>query len=111
MKTLIKGGRVLDPASKTDAVKDVLFEDGVILKVAENITDDAENVIDADGMFVMPGLIDLHVHFREPGFEHKETIRTGARAAAAPSTSGAPCCWASPARAGRCLQRTRRSPP
>ena len=43
MKTLIKGGRVLDPASKTDAVKDVLFEDGVILKVAENITDDAEN--------------------------------------------------------------------
>ena len=57
MKTLIKGGRVLDPASKTDAVKDVLFEDGVILKVAENITDDAENVIDADGMFVMPGLI------------------------------------------------------
>ena len=76
MKTLIKGGRVLDPASKTDAVKDVLFEDGVILKVAENITDDAENVIDADGMFVMPGLIDLHVHFREPGFEHKETIRT-----------------------------------
>ena len=49
MKTLIKGGRVLDPASKTDAVKDVLFEDGVILKVAENITDDAENVIDADG--------------------------------------------------------------
>ena len=82
MKTLIKGGRVLDPASKTDAVKDVLFEDGVILKVAENITDDAENVIDADGMFVMPGLIDLHVHFREPGFEHKETIRTGARAAA-----------------------------
>ena len=82
MKTLIKGGRVLDPASKTDAVKDVLFEDGVILKVAENITDDAENGIDADGMFVMPGLIDLHVHFREPGFEHKETIRTGARAAA-----------------------------
>ena len=75
MKTLIKGGRVLDPASKTDAVKDVLFEDGVILKVAENITDDAENVIDADGMFVMPGLIDLHVHFREPGFEHKETMR------------------------------------
>lgn len=71
MKTLIKGGRVLDPASKTDAVKDVLFEDGVILKVAENITDDAENVIDADGMFVMPGLIDLHVHFREPALSIK----------------------------------------
>ena len=82
MKTIIKGGRVLDPASGTDAVKDVLFEDGVIVRVEENISDEAENVIDADGMYVMPGLIDLHVHFREPGFEHKETIRTGARAAA-----------------------------
>lgn len=82
MKTIIRGGRVLDPASGTDAVKDVLYEDGVIVKVEENITDEAENVIDAEGMYVMPGLIDLHVHFREPGFEHKETIRTGARAAA-----------------------------
>lgn len=82
MKTIIRGGRVLDPASGTDAVKDVLFEDGVIVRVEENISDEAENVIDAEGMYVMPGLIDLHVHFREPGFEHKETIRTGARAAA-----------------------------
>lgn len=82
MKTLIKGGRVLDPASKTDAVKDILVEDGVILKVEDAISEEAENVIDAKGFYVMPGLIDLHVHFREPGFEHKETIRTGARAAA-----------------------------
>ena len=82
MKTLIKGGRVLDPASKTDAVKDILVEDGVILKVEDTISEEAENVIDAGGFYVMPGLIDLHVHFREPGFEHKETIRTGARAAA-----------------------------
>ena len=82
MKTLIKGGRVLDPASKTDAVQDILIEDGVIVKVEDSIEDIAENIIEADGFYVMPGLIDLHVHFREPGFEHKETIRTGARAAA-----------------------------
>jgi dihydroorotase len=82
MKTLIKGGRVIDPASVTDKICDVLYEDGVIVKVEENITDSADNVIDASGCFVCPGLIDLHVHLREPGFEHKETIRTGARAAA-----------------------------
>lgn len=82
MKTLIKGGRVLDPASKTDAVRDILVEDGMIVKVEDSIREDADNVIEAEGFYVMPGLIDLHVHFREPGFEHKETIRTGARAAA-----------------------------
>jgi len=82
MKILIKGGRVLDPASNTDAIKDVLIEDGIIVKVEEGIEDFTENVIHAEDCFVMPGLIDLHVHFREPGFEHKETIRTGARAAA-----------------------------
>ena len=58
------------------------MEDGIIKEVAEHISTDAENVIEAEGLYVMPGLIDLHVHFREPGFEHKETIRTGARAAA-----------------------------
>ena len=82
MKILIKGGRVLDPASNTDAIKDILIEDDMIVKVEENITDKADSVIEADNCYVMPGLIDLHVHFREPGFEHKETIRTGARAAA-----------------------------
>lgn len=82
MKTLVRGGRVIDPASGTDAVCDVLYEDGVILKVEEDITDAVDNEIDAAGCYVCPGLIDLHVHLREPGFEHKETIRTGARAAA-----------------------------
>lgn len=85
MKTLIRNGRVLDPASKTDAVKDLLIVDGMIDRVEDHIDEtevSSDNVIDATGCFVMPGLIDLHVHFREPGFEHKETIRTGARAAA-----------------------------
>lgn len=82
MKTLIKGGRVIDPASGTDGICDVLYEDGLIIKVEKDITDVVENVIDATGCYVCPGLIDLHVHLREPGFEHKETIRTGARAAA-----------------------------
>ncbi len=82
MKILIKGGRVLDPASNTDAIKDILIEDDIIAKVEENITDEVDSIIEANDYYVMPGLIDLHVHFREPGFEHKETIRTGARAAA-----------------------------
>lgn len=82
MRMIIKGGRVLDPASSTDAVKDILIEDGIIVKVEDRIDEEAESVIDAANCYVMPGLIDLHVHFREPGFEHKETIRTGARAAA-----------------------------
>lgn len=82
MTTLIKNGRVIDPASNTDEVKDILVEDGIIKCVEKDIDVKAEHVIDAAGYMVMPGLIDLHVHFREPGFEHKETIRTGARAAA-----------------------------
>ena len=82
MKMLIKNGRVIDPASNTDEVKDILVCDGMIEKVEKDISEEAESIIDANGCLVMPGLIDLHVHFREPGFEHKETIRTGARAAA-----------------------------
>ena len=82
MKMLIKNGRVIDPASNTDEVKDILVCDGMIEKVEKDISEEAESIIDAKGCLVMPGLIDLHVHFREPGFEHKETIRTGARAAA-----------------------------
>ena len=82
MKMLIKNGRIIDPASNTDEVKDILVTDGIIEKVAKDIDDASDSIIDAKGCFVMPGLIDIHVHFREPGFEHKETIRTGARAAA-----------------------------
>ncbi len=79
---LIKRGRVIDPLNNIDSVMDILVRDGKIAKAEENIADSADKVIDAEGMWVMPGLIDLHVHFREPGYENKETIATGSRAAA-----------------------------
>ena len=80
---LIKNGRVVDPANYIDGKKDILIEDGKIKKVADFIVEDEDtNVIDADEKVVMPGFIDLHVHLREPGFEYKETIETGSKAAA-----------------------------
>jgi dihydroorotase len=83
-KTLLKGGRVLDPSQEMDATLDVLLADGQIASVGDAIDapEDAR-VIDCSGLLVTPGLIDVHVHLREPGGEHKETIATGARAAAA----------------------------
>lgn len=79
----IKGGRVLDPATGTDACQDLYVCDGLIVK-KEQFDADSEDVvqIDATGCYVMPGLIDLHVHLREPGFEYKETIETGTKAMA-----------------------------
>ncbi len=82
MKLLIKNGRILDPSSMLDEVQDLLVEDGFIVKVEKDIEITADETIDASGFFVMPGLIDLHVHLREPGFEHKETIKSGTLAAA-----------------------------
>ena len=79
MNTVIRNGRIIDPANKRDEVGDVYIVDG---KIAKEVGSDAE-VIDATGLIVAPGLIDLHVHLREPGFGWKETIETGARAAAA----------------------------
>ena len=81
MKTLLKGGRVINPATNTDAVMDLLVEDGKVTQWAEKIQEDADEVIDATGKWVVPGFIDVHVHLREPGFEYKETIRTGSQAA------------------------------
>ena len=82
MKTLIQNGYVLDPESKREGKYDVLIEDNKIIKVAEQITDDADKVLDASGCYVMPGFIDLHVHLRDPGLEYKETLETGGKAAA-----------------------------
>lgn len=82
-KLLVKNGRVIDPAWSRDGVADVLIEDGRIAGVGENLAVMGAEVFDATGMVVAPGFIDIHVHLREPGFEHSETIETGARAAAA----------------------------
>ena len=82
MKTLlIKNGRVIDPKNDRDQITDVLIEDGKIKEIGVNITVSADTVIDATGLVVAPGLIDLQVHFREPGREDRETILTGSRAA------------------------------
>ena len=80
---LIKNGRVIDPASGHDAVADVWIEDGVIRGVGPNLSPAGAEVFDASGLIVAPGFIDMHVHLREPGFEHSESIESGARAAAA----------------------------
>lgn len=82
MTILIKNGRIIDPMSNRDEVVDLYVEDGKVAQVGKGIEKEAERVIDATGLLVMPGFIDLHVHLREPGLEHKETIETGAMAAA-----------------------------
>ena len=76
----IRGGRVLDPGRGLDTVADVLIEGGRIAKVGAALA--AAHVIEAKGLVVCPGFVDIHCHLRDPGFEHKETIETGARAAA-----------------------------
>lgn len=81
MKILIKNGRVIDPANNVDEVCDILVENSKISKVAKNIKTEVDNVIDATDKIVMPGLVDMHVHLREPGREDKETVATGTEAA------------------------------
>ncbi len=80
---LIQGGRVIDPASKFDAVADVLIRNGRIEAVGVGLKAEGVEVLDATGAIVAPGFIDMHVHLREPGIEHAETIESGSRAAAA----------------------------
>ncbi len=82
-KLLIKNGRIIDPASGFDQVADLLIEDGLISGIGQNLTSPGAELFDANGMIVAPGFLDIHVHLREPGFEHAETIETGAKAAAA----------------------------
>lgn len=81
-KVLIKNGRVIDPANNFDGIADILIENSHISKVAKNIKVDADTVIDATDKIVMPGIVDMHVHLREPGREDKETIASGTKAAA-----------------------------
>lgn len=82
MSLLIKNGHVIDPEIKLDMVRDVLVQGDRIVRVDEDISEAADEVIDANGMYVMPGFIDLHVHLRDPGLTYKETLATGGAAAA-----------------------------
>lgn len=83
MKLLIKGGRVINPETKFDQIADVLVENGKITAIDKDIAAEDAKVYDAAGKIVTPGLVDLHVHFREPGQEAKEDFESGTKAAAA----------------------------
>lgn len=82
MSILIRGGYVINPATSMEENADVYIEGNEVKEIGKNLKVEATQVIDANGCYVMPGFIDLHVHFRDPGFEKKETIITGMHAAA-----------------------------
>ena len=82
MKLLIRGGRVIDPANGIDEQLDICIENGKIARLGKNMTVPGAQILDAERLTVAPGLVDLHVHLREPGFEAKETVATGCAAAA-----------------------------
>ena len=90
-KLLIKGGRIIDPANGQDVIGDLLLEGGKVAKVGGSITDTAAKPVDAKGLIVCPGLIDIHVHFREPGDENAETIASGSAAAVAGGFTSVAC--------------------
>ncbi|GAC1305258.1 MAG: dihydroorotase [Vulcanimicrobiaceae bacterium] len=87
----MRGGRVVDPAQRLDAARDVLVRDGVIVALGEHLVADDADVLDARGAVVAPGFIDMHVHLREPGQTHKETIATGSAAAVAGGFTAVAC--------------------
>ncbi len=83
MLTLLKNGKVIDYKNSIFEQYDVLIENEIIKKIAKNIEEKADTIIDCTGLYVMPGMIDMHCHLREPGFEYKETIETGSKSAVA----------------------------
>ena len=93
MKIFIKGGHVLDPINNIDEVTNILVEDGVISEVGNDpdLEGVAMEVIDAEGMYVVPGLVDMHCHLRDPGQEYKEDIETGTKAALAGGITSVAC--------------------
>ncbi|GAC1586485.1 MAG: dihydroorotase [Candidatus Velthaea sp.] len=91
MRTLVRGGRVVDPTTRLDAVRDVLIENRFIAQIAEHIAPGDARVVDATNCIVAPGFIDMHVHLREPGQTHKETIASGSAAAVAGGFTAVAC--------------------
>jgi dihydroorotase len=92
MKLLLKGGRVVDPVNGVDGQLDLLIEDGRVRKVGRTLPADGAQVLDLlQGWIVTPGLIDIHVHLREPGHEHKETVATGTASAVAGGFTAVAC--------------------
>jgi len=89
---LLKNIRAVDSSIKLDKITDILIDDGKILKVCENITDKADRIIDGMGkLVVFPGLVDMHVHLRDPGFTHKEDVITGTNSAKAGGFTAVAC--------------------
>jgi len=92
MKRLLKGGRVVDPANGIDGVRDILIDGERIARVGLNLPVDEATVVEiADGLVICPGFIDMHVHLREPGQEHKETVATGTASAVAGGFTAVAC--------------------
>ena len=91
MKTLIRQGRLVDPATGIGGVMDILIDDGKIAVIGSTILDQEADIIDARGLVFCAGLVDMHVHLREPGFEYKETVETGTAAAAAGGFTAVAC--------------------
>ena len=90
-RILIRNGRIIDPANEIDTTGDLLIRNGKINRIDDQIETETSETIDATGLIVTPGLIDMHVHLREPGFEHKETIASGTRTAAAGGFTSVAC--------------------
>jgi dihydroorotase len=91
MRVLIRGGRVIDPSRNLDAIRDVAIDGGIIRAISEHIEERGHEIIDASNCVVAPGFIDMHVHLREPGQTHKETIATGTAAAVAGGFTAVAC--------------------
>jgi dihydroorotase len=91
MRLLLKNCSIVDPVLDYEGIRDIYIEDGSIRRIEDSISAEADRVIDAAGLYVLPGFVDMHVHLREPGFEYKETVYTGTRAAARGGYTGI-CC-------------------
>ena len=91
MKLLIQNGRVVDPVNGTVSILDLYVENGKVLQLEKDIQTEADQVIDATGLVVCPGLVDLHVHLRDPGLTYKEDIFTGTAAAARGGVTSMAC--------------------